>query len=711
MRLAKLLLLFIISISSMLYSQVQEVANNTILTQQEKVILDQMGIPTNNVRGTTNDPNRGIIQWSEGFEGTTFPPTGWTRHNLDGGTNQWDRYTSTPIFGTASAAVRWESSTLTNDDWLITHQFLVNSGDMLKFWAKGSGTYFDSVQIYYSLTGGTPPTDYTHLVTYRPIATAALYQVSLNALAGQNVYIGFRYYALDELRLYVDSVYVETPVADDAGVTIVGVPSVLEPGNFTPTATVKNFGANTASFNVTMNIGSYTSTKAVSNLVPDATSNVTFDNWVATIGIHEVKVYTQLTGDLNAANDTLKKSVSVSKFLYSNGQFVTNPGQGAGGTDLSVLQTGWNILGSGMSQAGPFRIADDFTVDTTTTITSFTFFGYQTGSTTTSTFTGVNLRIWSGEPGTGTVVYGNITTNVLSSHEWSNAYRVTTTTLTDVTRPIMAITASVNVTLNPGTYWVDFQTSGTLTSGPWAVPITIVGNTGPTGNAVQGLTTGVFQPANDSGGTVGVIRLGYPFIIRGLSGSITPVELTSFNASVDNRNVILSWITASELNNYGFEVERKYSDGEFERVAFIEGKGTSAETNSYVWYDNDLSVGSYTYRLKQIDFDGPVSYSKEVFVDVSIPDQYSLNQNYPNPFNPVTKIEFSLASESKVTLKMYNTLGEEVTTLVNKVMPAGMHNVNYDASKLNSGVYFYSIEATGSNGTNFTSVKKMVLMK
>jgi hypothetical protein len=189
-----------------------------------------------------------------------------------------------------------------------------------------------------------------------------------------------------------------------------------------------------------------------------------------------------------------------------------------------------------------------------------------------------------------------------------------------------------------------------------------------------------------------------------------PVELTLFKVKAEGNSVNLTWSTATETNNKGFEVERK--SGElFESIAFVDGFGTTTESKNYSFTDNNLASGTFVYRLKQIDYDGTVSYSQEIEVEVTIPEQYSLSQNYPNPFNPITKIEFSLASESKVTMKIFNTLGEEVATIVNTSMPAGNHSVNYDATKMNSGVYFYSIEASGLNGSEFRSVKKMVLMK
>ena len=191
---------------------------------------------------------------------------------------------------------------------------------------------------------------------------------------------------------------------------------------------------------------------------------------------------------------------------------------------------------------------------------------------------------------------------------------------------------------------------------------------------------------------------------------VVPVELTSFTASVNDRNVNLNWTTATEINNQGFEIERK-SESEFEKVGYIPGFGTTTEQHSYSFSDANLESGTYIYRLKQIDFDGSFSYSETVEVEVVIPNVYSLAQNYPNPFNPSTMINFSLAVDSKVSLKIFDVLGQEVASLINQDLDAGVHNYNFNATGINSGVYFYRIEATGVNGTEFVDVKKMILVK
>lgn len=163
-------LVLLVTFFTMAYSQYAEsffTSNPNYKQELEKSGAIQISIPA-----SVNYKPLGTINWSEGFEGTTFPPTGWAVHQLDGGTNTWVRYTTTPIFGLASAAVRWESSTLSNDDWLVTPQFTVNPGAFLNFYAKRqSTTYADSVEIYYSTTGGVPPSGYTRLTTIMPAGT------------------------------------------------------------------------------------------------------------------------------------------------------------------------------------------------------------------------------------------------------------------------------------------------------------------------------------------------------------------------------------------------------------------------------------------------------------------------------------------------------------------------------------------------------------
>ena len=201
-------------------------------------------------------------------------------------------------------------------------------------------------------------------------------------------------------------------------------------------------------------------------------------------------------------------------------------------------------------------------------------------------------------------------------------------------------------------------------------------------------------------------------ILRTWNGGL-PVELTSFTASVDKNIVTLNWNTATELNNQGFEVERSQkseikSQYEWEKIGYVPGFGTTGESRSYSFVDRDLEPGKYSYRLKQIDYDGTFEYSQKVRVEIAslTPTEFSLEQNYPNPFNPVTTIKYNLPVKNLVTLKIFNILGEEIKTLVNEIKEAGSHQVEFSANNLPSGIYFYRIKAG-----EFVSIKKMVLLK
>ncbi len=193
--------------------------------------------------------------------------------------------------------------------------------------------------------------------------------------------------------------------------------------------------------------------------------------------------------------------------------------------------------------------------------------------------------------------------------------------------------------------------------------------------------------------------------ITGSVLSALPVELTAFTASIEKNLVSLKWNTATEVNNYGFDIERK-SASNWSKVGFVEGHGTTNAPQSYSYADNRAS-GKIVYRLKQIDRDGKFEYSKEVEATVvAAPTVFALLQNYPNPFNPTTVISYSIASASHVSLKVFDLLGREIVTLVNGQLTPGNYTASFDASRLSSGVYFYRLDA----GT-FSDVKRLSVMK
>jgi hypothetical protein len=194
--------------------------------------------------------------------------------------------------------------------------------------------------------------------------------------------------------------------------------------------------------------------------------------------------------------------------------------------------------------------------------------------------------------------------------------------------------------------------------------------------------------------------------------AVLPVEMTTFTARANNASVELNWKTATEVNNVGFDVERKITSESntnvsWLKIGFIQGSGNSNSNKEYSFTDKDISAsGKYSYRLKQIDKDGQFKYSATTEVDMNRPTQFVLNQNYPNPFNPVTSISYEVPAQGKVTLKVYDILGNEVATLVNEKKEAGRYQVQFGTGNLASGVYIYQLRSD-----NFVQSKKMILMK
>ncbi|HZW40108.1 MAG TPA: choice-of-anchor D domain-containing protein [Ignavibacteriaceae bacterium] len=206
-------------------------------------------------------------------------------------------------------------------------------------------------------------------------------------------------------------------------------------------------------------------------------------------------------------------------------------------------------------------------------------------------------------------------------------------------------------------------------------------------------------------------RDGKIYAFSGGPFGVVPVELSTFTASTNDNNVTLMWNTATETNNSGFYIERKAKDGTFAEVGFIKGKGTTTETQNYIFVDKNLTVGGYAYRLKQVDYDGTFKYTNSVEVNIGLPVKYTLSQNYPNPFNPSTVINYSLPFDGFTKLRIYNVTGEEVATLVNDFTKAGNYSIQWNGNnsqnvKVPSGMYLYRLESG-----NFTETRKMILIK
>jgi hypothetical protein len=214
-------------------------------------------------------------------------------------------------------------------------------------------------------------------------------------------------------------------------------------------------------------------------------------------------------------------------------------------------------------------------------------------------------------------------------------------------------------------------------------------------NSVNSVTLGPSGSVQDNGGST--------------TNKVLPVEMTSFTAAAQSTSALLKWSTATEVNNYGFNIERRaIASSAWAMVGFVAGNGTSNTTHKYAYTDNNLPAGSYIYRIKQIDNDGTFKYSQSVELEVNLaPATIGLSQNYPNPFNPSTKISFALANTEYARLMVYDLLGQRVETLFDGIADGQKeYIVTFDASQLAGGIYFYKIQTATR-----TDVRRMMLVK
>ncbi|HEX9975515.1 MAG TPA: FlgD immunoglobulin-like domain containing protein, partial [bacterium] len=207
-----------------------------------------------------------------------------------------------------------------------------------------------------------------------------------------------------------------------------------------------------------------------------------------------------------------------------------------------------------------------------------------------------------------------------------------------------------------------------------------------------------------------------PMKISPESNFYVPVELATFQATETEGKVLLEWITESELNNFGFEIQRKADEmNGWQKLGFVEGNGTTAVLQKYSFTDEAVNVGTYYYRLKQIDFDGSFELSNEIFIEIQSPKAFVLYQNYPNPFNPETIIDYQipvlLQASVPVEIKIFNLLGDEVRTLVRKDQGSGYYSVKWDSrndqgENVAAGTYICQLKAG-----NFKKSQKLLLLR
>jgi hypothetical protein len=474
-----------------------------------------------------------------------------------------------------------------------------------------------------------------------------------------------------------------SPTLHDVGTLSIDVPYYINPGVIAPKATVFSNSNTTETFDVTMTItsGMYSSTKTVTNLPPGETLQVTFDEWNATYGNYRIEACTQLETDPNPANDCQMKDIG----CWPPDVLLDQPPNQINGLfadeTCSLCATGQQTVADNFVYTGIFYNGIEKIViwggyypeDIPNNTDDFTIIlhadaGGQPGAVIDNLY---GLQPTSREQ-TGVVIFG--------THEYMFTF--------DMLPGFFLPTGTA-------VYWIELFNNSTQSGNFYWETGNLDATNGVAGSTWYSTTPGTswnYDPTTDMS-------------IMVKSWQLIPVELVRFQATTSGSDVKLNWTTATETNNQGFQIERRNGNA-FISIGFVKGYGTTTETHHYFYTDQNLNSGSYTYRLKQVDFDGTFEYSNIVEVNVSTPEVFALGQNYPNPFNPSTTINFRLAVDSKVNLKVFDVLGNEVATLVNEGKPAGSYEVEFNASSLPSGVYFYKLQTA-----NYSAVKKMVLTK
>ncbi len=219
----------------------------------------------------------------------------------------------------------------------------------------------------------------------------------------------------------------------------------------------------------------------------------------------------------------------------------------------------------------------------------------------------------------------------------------------------------------------------------------------------------LYYNGQDSCGHLTILSLRHVFV-----EALLPVELISFNSDVNKNNVMLHWVTSSEKNNFQFEIERCSVNPAdvctWNRTGVVPGKGNTTDPTDYFFEDRNLPTGRYSYRIKQIDFNGNFEYYElpnEVMIEVQ---EFSLSQNYPNPFNPVTTIDYQLAEDGIVSLDLFDIAGRKIMTMAKGLQKTGYYHVRLDGANLSSSIYYYRLEVN-SKGKLFVKTMKMLLIK
>lgn len=683
---------------------------------------------------------------NETFETAVYPPTGWTEND------SYDiisRSTSASGFGFGTGSIKADFfnvisgtsvlntpvyNTLTGNDTLsLDYAYAPYTGFspdslLIKVSTDNGVTFSITLASYRLLDIATgPATDFEFIPGSSQWATLKFELPS--AVTGNNSQLQFYFSSSYGNNLFIDNVTLgNTPSADVQALSIEnsGV-QYYSSTNITPYGKFRNNGTTPATFNVTRIIspGGYSSTKTVNNLSAGSISTTLFDNWSFSPGTpYSIRDSVYMSGDGDASNDTLSAAFtpnsaktilvywndgaskdSVESHLNSSGYGsfydVLSMGDYAG--SLLAWRTVFALFGTGVSWNDAIRDSLKSFLDNSISSEQKTLalFG--------------NDIAYANDPVVNVSATAKDTTFL---RQYLKAQYIGDNWITSITEAGATIKGLNNFALVSSSVVTDASpdfvkpvNSGTSVLVPFSED-----GSGDTATAVifDGANYNVLFGTNlyskFSTNTDILFNTISQWVLD--SQGVLPVELTSFNADVKNNDVVLKWSTAIEINNSGFDIERKHENSVWNKIGFVQGSGTTNSPHLYLYNDRILNPGNYSYRLKQIDYNGNFKYyglSSEVIIGT--PKKFALKQNYPNPFNPTTNIEYELPDDSKVSINIYDITGRLAAALVNEIQTAGYYKVQFDAGKLNlaSGVYIYQIISEGASLKNVKSLKMLLI--
>jgi hypothetical protein len=611
---------------------------------------------------------------SEGFEGASFPPAGWTQVIQNAGFT-WKSQTLSPYSGLKSCDIEYDPALVPQNEWLITPSFSLAGA------STATASFYFNTSYYWHVTNnnadmwlkvstdnGATWTSIWREEDYGLFTNWVWYQasVSLTPYVGNaNVKLAFNYIGSDGAQFNIDQIVVNVPCE-------VGTSS-----NPTPANAAVDIAVNSVQLSWT-NPGNATTNKVyfgtdASNLTMVHSGSLASYYSIGTTLAYKTKYYWRVD-EANANCETPGTLWSFTTIQDPN-VYIPLDDDFSNGTGL------WTITNNGgtclwLTFATPYP--NSYTLPPASVSPVFAADADECGSGTTT-----------------------LTTATLTNAIDFSLYQTVMLEFDSDWRTFNADDFAYVEVSNNGTTWVPYLTYDGTSVRNTHVVLNISATAALQPNVKIRFRT--IQPGWHWWWAIDNVQL--------FGTDIIPVELASFKADVHGNAVTLNWMTATETNNNGFDVERSYNGGAYEILGFVSGNGTTSEMSFYNFTDSKVSGGKYTYRLRQIDFDGSFEYSHAIEVEVTTPSVFALGQNYPNPFNPSTKIDFSLAADSKVSLRIFDILGQEVALLLDQNMNAGSHTISFDASKLITGMYIYKLEADAVDGTNFTNIKKMLLVK